>query len=510
MPRRDALVIGAGVNGLVAALRLAVAGWRVAIVERRPVAGGLAASEELAGGAVAGVLDDTTLFRPSIADALDLGSAGLERVQGGEPVLCLGGDRAIVLDPDSERGLREIAQVSETAGAGWARRARFLAAVGPAVRRLLDAPPPPLAPGVRDLPALARTALGLRGLGRGTLAELLRVLPMAASDWLRESFESPLLVEALAAPGIVGTWLGPHAAGTAGLVLLREAAAGLPVRGGATALVGALEAACRRRGVELLTGTGAAGILLADGGVRGVLASGGDEIEADRVLATCSPRTALLQLLPRGTLPLAVEEGLRTFRSRGTTARLLLAVRGPVTWAARPEERFHRVRIGGGDPNALELAADAVKYHRLPDCPHLEVRIGDHDGDGVSRLSALVSFVPYALDGGWTSAARDTLTDRALDAIERYAPGTRDRLFEARVLAPPDLEERYGLPGGQIHHGEHALDQLFFLRPTPELARYRTPVTGLYLAGSGSHPGGGLSGMPGWLGAGAALADAGR
>ena len=505
--RLDALVLGAGVNGMVAALRLAGAGRRVAVIDRRPVAGGLAATEQLAGGPVASVLDDTAPFREWIAEALDLPAAGLERTEA-QPVFCPGPGRGVVLHPDPERAIEEVATLSEADAAGWRTRARFLDKVGPAVRRLLDTAPPPLEPSLADLPALARTAWALRRLGGPSLAELLRVLPMSAADWLRDTLSSPLLVEALAAPGIVGGWLGPHAAGTAALGLFDEVTRGRPVRGGAPALTDALAAACGRRGVELRTGEGAAAIVLGDGRVVAVRTTGGDEIEARVVLASGPPRTALLRLLPRGTLPLAVEEGLRAFRCRGTTARLHLAVRGPVDWSGRPRERFARVRIGGGHPDALERAADSVKYRRLPERPHLEIRVGDETPDGTTRLSALVSFVPYTLDGGWTPGAREALMDRCLDVLGEHAPGLPEAVTEARLLAPPDLEELHGLPGGQIHHGEHALDQLLFLRPAPQLSGYRTPVPGLYLAGSGSHPGGGLGGVPGWLGSGAALDDA--
>ena len=169
------------------------------------------------------------------------------------------------------------------------------------------------------------------------------------------------------------------------------------------------------------------------------------------------------------------------------------------------------VRIGGGDLDALERAFDAVKYGRLSEPPHLDLRIPTVSSPelappGHHVVSILVSFAPYELAGGWTEERREALGEAVVAALEVHAPGVRERLVAREVLAPPDLEERYGTTGGHLHHGEHALDQLFTLRPAPFAARYATPVPGLFLAGSGSHPGGGVTGLPGWLAAGTILA----
>jgi phytoene dehydrogenase-like protein len=505
----DVVVIGAGHNGLTAAARLARAGRKVLVADRRAQAGGLAAPEEFHPGFRSpGVLDDTSTFRPAIARALGLERHGLAWRDETPGVLCVAAGEGTVL-PGGANGAISGATTEDTAAfVAWRG---FLAGIAPTLSRLLDRPPPTLTPKtVGDFWALARDGVTLRRLGRRELLELLRIAPMPAADWLRERFRDDALVEALAAPGVLGTWLGPHSAGSVWNLLVRECTAGRAVASGAPGLVAALEAACRAAGVELRLGTSVEQIRVRGGVVAGVDLAGGEEVAAKAVLASCDPRHALLELLQPSLLSMRLTERLRNFRCRGTAAKVHLALSAPLTFRGVAAERS---RLGGGHVDALERAFDAVKYRRFSERPFLEVfqpSVGEPGWApaGQHVASVLVGYAPHDLDGGWTDASRAAFGEAVRIALERWDPEARAKLVAMETLTPADLERGYGLTGGHLHHGEQALDQLLFMRPTPETARYATPLPGLFLGGSGSHPGGGLTGMPGWLGAAAVLGAA--
>lgn len=196
---------------------------------------------------------------------------------------------------------------------------------------------------------------------------------------------------------------------------------------------------------------------------------------------------------------------MRNWRVRGTTAKLHIALDALPEWAARPGERVTRARLVG-DLDDLERAFDAVKYGCVSSEPYLEVMLPSLEDpslapDGQYVMSVLVSFAPYDLEGGWNDARREALADTVLATLERHAPGIGRRVLACEALSPADIEQRYATAGGHVHHGEHALDQWLHVRPDPDCSRYATPIDGLFLCGSGSHPGGGLSCAPGWLAA---------
>jgi phytoene dehydrogenase-like protein len=243
--------------------------------------------------------------------------------------------------------------------------------------------------------------------------------------------------------------------------------------------------------------------------VLGVETEGGDFIEAPLVVASCDPKRALLDLLEPGTLPLDVEEQVASIRVRGSTAKVNLALDGQINFRDREGERHARAVVSD-HLDDIERAFDAAKYRACSERPHLEVSIPSVNDPslapaGKDVVSILAHAAPYHLEGGWSGEASERFGDAVVEMLESVAPGTRARIVAREVLSPADLEDRYGLTGGHIHHGEHALDQLLFMRPTPRLARYKTPIEGLYLGGSGSHPSGGVTCQPGALAAAAAL-----
>jgi phytoene dehydrogenase-like protein len=508
MHRASVVVIGAGHNGLAAAARLAAAGRRVIVLERRDTVGGLAGAIEFHPGyRVPGVLHDEGLVSARAVARLGLERHGLAWRPAPPVLLAESEGPGILLDGDLERAAAEIGARAPADAEAYRRYRAFLARLRPLVERLTTTPPPALSPsGAAQWWDVARLGLGLRRLGRDAALELVRVAPMCVADFLNERFTTPLLVAGLAAPAVVATWAGPWSAGTATNLLLAEAARGRCVAGGPAALVAALERAARAAGAEIRVGAEVARIRVAAGRALGVTLACGEDLDAAAIVATCDPKRAFLELVPPGGLPLGVEEEYLRIRARGTAAKVHLALSGPLELAARPGQLLEHVRIGGDHVDDLERAFDAVKYREISVRPHLEVRVPTVADPGLAPAghhvaSILVSYAPHDLAGGWSEARRSDLLALALATLEGHAPDLRRRLVAHQVLTPADLESEYRLTGGQLHHGEPALDQLFVLRPTPSAARYATSVAGLYLGGSGCHPGGGVTCAPGLLAA---------
>ncbi len=484
-----AVVVGAGPNGLVAALRLARAGRRVTVLERREVVGGLAAGEPFHPGyRSAGLLHDTAGLRPRVVRDLGLEAHGLAW-RDRPPVAVARAGRAPI----------------RLSGEDLAPWRQAIDELRPFLDRLQERPPPRLElGGPVDFLRLGLEGLALRRLGRRRGRELLRLLPMPVEDWLGEWFDDADVAGALAAPGLLGGFVGPRAPGTAGILLLLESGAGREVVGGPAGLVAALQSAAAAAGVELRTGAEVAAIEVADGAVTGARLASGEAVPAAVVAASCDPTTALLGLLPPGSLRLRDERDLRVYRNRGTVAKLHLALSGTPRLAGDDGAPSELVRIGSLEE--LERAADAVKYGELPAAPTLEMRLPSLADpalapEGHQVASVLVDYVPHAPAGGWSAESRDRLEAAVMARLEAAAPGLGALVVASELLTPADVEERYGLTGGHLCHGEMALDQLLSLRPATCAGCYRTPIGGLYLAGGGSHPGGGISGLPGWLAA---------
>jgi phytoene dehydrogenase-like protein len=510
----DAIVIGAGHNGLTAAALLAKAGRRVLVLERRELVGGLAASEPFHSGyASAGVLADTCLVRPSVIAALGLAEHGLRLRASAPAVLALGEGGPLWLPQghdasDVDRAAAAIGRLSPADAEAYRGYVAQLERLAPAVRELLDrAPIDVVDVESESLWGLLQRALRVRRLADADLMELLRLPPMCVGDVLRERFASDRVSAALALPALAGTFTGPWSPGN-GLELLRRASLmGAGVVGGGPMLVDALTRAARAAGAEIHTSAAVTRLLVGRSGIEGVVIAGGEEIRAPLVAASCHPWNTFCELAPPGVLGERLEHRIRTFRSRGCVAQVLLALdRAPRFGGGEPAE-FVRT---AGHLDEIERAFDAIKYGEVPQSPVLDVHVPtvarpDLAPTGHAVVSALVYYVPYARRGGWDDAARERLGDRVVEILGRHDGGLPGSVVGRKVLVPVDLERQYGLHGGHLHHGEHALDQLL-VRPTPECVRYRTPIPGLWLCGSGSHPGGGITCAPGELAAKAVVA----
>jgi phytoene dehydrogenase-like protein len=504
----DVIVIGAGHNGLTCAAALARRGRGVCVLERADHVGGMAAGHEFHPGyTTAGLLGDTGGVRPAIVDDLGLQAHGLRRGSAAAAIVIKSSEGpAIVLQDDVEATRNSIGAVSETDARAYAAYRKTLSRYAPALRGLLDAVPPDvIAGGLAGLWPMIRTGVALRRLGADDLVELARIAPMPVRDWMDEQFETAALKAGLAQPGVALSGLGPRAAGTTFNLLIHESMSGPQVVGGAAALVNALEAAARSAGAEIRTGAQVERVCVESGAVTGVALSDGTTLTAPVVAASCDPRRALLDMLNVTDLGRTARHQADHYRICGGTAVVHLALQGPVRLTGGPADEDAAFFRTGGTLDDLERAADALKYRQIAERPALSIYVPTQDTPGLAPTghavaTVLADGVPFNLDGGWDAAARNRVQERILAEVQRVAPDVLSHLVAAHTLTPRDLAETYGLSGGHLHHGAHHLDQRI-VRPIASCARYDTPVQGLYLAGSGSHPGGGVTCAPGWLAA---------
>jgi phytoene dehydrogenase-like protein len=521
----DAIVIGAGHNSLVTAAYLARAGLATLVVERRAQVGGIASTVELKPGVrVPAVAHTVGRFRPAVVRELGLRNHGLTFIAPDVRVFAPAPDgSAITLYDDLGRTADGLRARSGHDAASYATFDRLVRSLGRFLAELGGAAPPDIhAPSLGDAFAGLKLTRAFRGLGKQDGRAVLRVLPMAIADFVAESFETDALRGILATRGIQNTAMGPWSAGTTAVFLADSAgndggAAGQTVyaRGGPGALSEALAAAVRAAGGEIRTDADVVHVTTGDGWANGVVLASGEEIAARIVVAGIDPKQVLAGLVD----PVTIGPGLRwratNIRTPGTVAKVNLALAGlPVFSAAGkgPEaERLLRGRIViAPGIDYVERAFDASKYGELSAAPYLEATIPslldptlvDQPKAGARRaahhvMSIHLQYAPYALREGSWATRREELGDLALSTLEAYAPGISKLVVGRQVLSPLDLERDYGLTGGHPYHAEPSLDSFFLWRPLLGSARYRLPVDGLYLAGSGAHPGGGITGAPG-------------
>jgi phytoene dehydrogenase-like protein len=504
------VVVGAGHNGLACAALLAKAGRKPLVLERRPMVGGAAVTEEFHPGFKAPSLAHVAgPLRPSLVEALGL---TVETVRP-EPrfVAPLGDGRVLRLWGDVERTAAEIRAFSGKDADRWAAFHQSLSRITAALARVLDATPPDVdRPGLRDIWSLLGLGLAVRRLGRDDAYRLLRWGPMAVADFAGEWFESEPLRALIAARGVFGAFAGPWSAGTTANLLLQAAASGgdgagacVMVKGGPGALTQALAEAARRHGAEIRTGAEVQRLAVRDGRVCGVVLAGGEEIEAGAVVSGADPKRTFLQMLdPRVLDPVDLQR-LRSYQQAGMCAKVNLALSGlpsfkGVTDAATLSGRIHL----GREVDEIERAFDEAKHGGIPARPWLEATLPTLTDPGLAPpdrhvMSVYVQYTPYRLKQGDWDARRGELGDVVLRTLEGYAPGISGLVLHRQVLTPLDLERTYGLTEGHPFHGEPSLNQLFTMRPLLGLGRYRGPLPGLYLCGAGAHPGGGLTGAPG-------------
>ncbi len=500
----DVCAIGGGPDALVAAAYLADSGHSVLVTGEQGQPGGVAANVQIAPGFQLPVFPETLPgVDPAVARDLDLPRYGLEPVAPDPVLTAVAPDGACFSLPrDPERARFAVAGLSASDAASFPDFVAELQALAGFLRKLLGQPPLQLDSSLPDaLPAV----FGAIGLGGRRLNELFRVLPMALGNYLDNWFESEPLKAALAGPALTGIRLGLRAPGTAGLFLHFHAfghpepvAWIRPPRGGSASVGRALREAAQAAGAHLESESGGVRrIATGRAGVTGVELRDGREISCDMVLSDAAPGTTLLGWTGAGNLSPDFVHEVDNIRYRGTAARVGLALSALPHFEEGPEDdpRLGGIVQIGARMDDLERASDAWKYGRIADEPLVFASLPSvHDPElapsGGAVLAATVQSVPQDADEG-------AVLEATLGALERAFPGIRDVVTASRVLTPGTLERGFGLIEGSFHQGEPALDQFYSLRPVPGFARHRTPVAGLYLAGPGTYPYGGLHGVSG-------------
>jgi phytoene dehydrogenase-like protein len=509
---RDIVIIGGGHNGLVTAFYLARAGFKPLVLERRNQVGGAAITEEFHPGFRSSVLAHSAALRPDVARDMQLEKHGLKLITPDVAVTALSPDGpALVLYRDTEKASQEIAKFSKKDAVAWPTFQHALRKAGGVISKLLALTPPEIgSPDASDLFGLLKLGRSVRGLGKKDMFSLLRWAPMAVADLAAEFFETELLRATVAARGIFGTFFGPWSAGT-GLVLLLRAAAdpagsGSFAVGGAGAITQAMAAAAQQAGAEIRTGAEVIEISIKTGVAQGVVLSTGEQILARAVISNADPKRTFLKLTDPSLLSPSFTKRLQNYRMNGTVAKVNLALSDLPTFKGlngSVDAISGKIHIGP-DIDYLERAFDESKYGNFSRAPYLEVAIPSLTDsslapEGKHVMSIYMQYAPYKLkNGGWQDEAqRFALGDTVVKTLTQYAPDLRDKILHHQIITPQDLEDMYGLTGGHIFHGELALDQIFTMRPMLDWARYRTPINNLYLCGSGTHPGTGLTGGSG-------------
>jgi phytoene dehydrogenase-like protein len=517
----DVVVVGAGVNGLVAGCVLARRKRSVVILDRRPTVGGAAAMAEIAPGfRVPRLSHALGPLRPDVARAAGVGRAGLEVITPDPTLTTLGRDgQTIVFHRDAVLTAASIARVSAPDAGRWREFVKVIGRIAGLVAAINRHPPPRGEVGVRDLWRLLAVGRGARTLGSADLARAMRWLPIAVADLAAEWFESDLLRAAISARAVFGHHLGPRSPGTGGLLLQRLAdddqplGSGITVRGGPGALAHALAASARAAGATIRTAR-VAGITSRDGRATGVVLENGDEIPARVVVSAIDPRQTFTSLVDPMALPSAFLERMRHFRVRGVTAKINLALSSLPVFPALQGDAVPlagRLLIAPGVDD-IERAFDAAKYGRISPAPWIEISmptIADPAlaPGGKHIMSIYAQYAPFTLrDTTWT-VERHALLRNVLATLDFHTPKIASLVVASEVITPEDMERDWGFSGGHIFHGETTLDQSWLARPQLGWARYRTPLPGLYLASAGSHPGGGLTGTNGLLAARAVIED---
>ncbi|HEV2388016.1 MAG TPA: NAD(P)/FAD-dependent oxidoreductase [Candidatus Acidoferrales bacterium] len=514
------VIIGAGINSLVAALVLARKGLVPVVFERGAAVGGVAVTEEFHPGFRASMVAPMAgPIAPAVLAALEAAGQRVDWLESPARLfLPETGNPALALWTDPGACAAAIEKIFP-ADAGRYRDLRAALAATRGFFRDLLVTTPPAVDDLRSAELLRAARLGfrLRRLGKRTMVRVLRWLPMPVADLAEEWFAAEPLRAAVAARGIFAATMGPRSPGTSARLLLQVAPWGEPFappvvpRGGMGALAAAVAGAARVAGAQIRTGAEVEKIVVKDGRVAGVALAGGEEIRCPVVVSGADPARTLVGLIDPGQLPPSVAHQVRHYRTAGSVARVHLALdalprfRGataPSSTAGAAAELAGRIQIGCSI-EALEGAFDAAKYGAVSAEPFLEATIPtvldpSLAPAGKHVLSVWMQFAPYRLREGNWSARAGSLLPLILATLEAYAPGISGLVLGSRVLTPADLEQTYALTGGHIFHGELAMDQMFALRPVFGMARYRGPLAGLYLCGAGTHPGIGVTGASGW------------
>lgn len=521
----DAIVIGAGANGLAAATTLGRTGRRVLLLDAKEGPGGLARAAEFAPGFHASPLGiDSGWLPPAVARGMGMGIGDLADTEPpiGATVATASGE-LIPLSCDPRQAAERIRRFSARDADRWPKFVTRLRALAGFLEAMYQLPPPDLDADLSFGEVAPLLGLGrkFRSLGRADMTELLRVLPMSVQDLADEWFESEALKTAIAAAGIRDIRQGPRSGGTSFVLLhhLVGAPAGsIRARGwwreGPDVLTVTAEALARKAKVGIRMNAPVERVTVQDDAVTGVVLAGGEEIKAPIVISTADPARTLLGMVDPVWLDPEFLHAVRQIKLRGCTAFVMYALDALPEMPGLADARGALASMVtlSTSTDALERSYDAAKYGTIAEELHVEITVPSLRWpslapEGKHVLVARAQYAPYALRNGatWDDAQSSLITDCVTSIIGRVMPTLADHIVARTFVSPQDLETKYGLTEGAVTHGELTLDQILFMRPVAGWGRYAMPINGLFLGGAGAHPGPGILGGPGWLAAKRAL-----
>jgi phytoene dehydrogenase-like protein len=511
---RDVVIIGGGHNGLACAGYLAKAGLDVLVLEKRDLVGGAAATEEpWPGYRVSSASYVVSLMPPQVVRELDLKRFGYEvSIITPDYFVPFPDGTSLTLWGDVERDAANIARFNERDAAAYVAFDRYFDRVARLLKDLLFVVPPNM--NLRDLPKWAATAGRFRKWSGRDLHETVRLFTMSAADFLDEWFEDERVKGALATQAIIGAWCGPMTPGSAYVLMHHwigevdgHAGAWGWVKGGMGGISQAMARAAEAAGAEIRTSAEVDRVAInASGRAVGVALVDGSLVRAQRIVSCAHPVTTYLSLVGEERLPGDVVRDVKRYRTRSGSVKLNVALSELPAFPSWDQQGDLHKGLAAVSPSVeyLERAWDDAKYGRMSEHPYVEVVFPTaHEPEGLAPkgkhlMLAFSQYGPYELaDGSWDDGGRDEYAARVLKALGEFAPTLESSVEHLEVLTPKDIEDRFGLIGGNIMQGELTPDQLFSFRPIPGHGDYRTPVAGMYLCGSGTHPGGGVMGVPG-------------
>jgi len=513
----DAIVVGGGHNGLVSAAYLAKAGKRVLVLEKRHILGGAAVTEEINPGYKYSVCSYVvSLLRPEIVRDLELPKHGLQILPLESTFTPLPNDDYLVRWSDHDATRREIYRHSPRDADAYDDFGKLMYQLAVAVKPILAMiPPDPTSMSPKDLMGFLKLGKHFRGLGHEQFQALHKLMTMSSADYLDEWFETPALKATMSASGIIGTFLGPRSPGTA-YVLLHHYMGELDgamrawgfAKGGTGSVSESIASAARINGAEIQTNAGVEKVTVRGGRATGVVLEDGREFTAGAVISGLDPKRTFLDLVDERQLPEDFIREIQRFKIRGSSGKVNLSLDELPNFTSKPGiGPLHKGAVSiSPDVDYLERAYDEAKYGDFSSRPYMDIIMPsmidpDMAPPGKHVMSIFVQYAPSDLRGGWDESKREAFGDAVVDTLSQYAPNLPNVVTHRQVMTPWDIDREMGLTNGNIFHGELTLHQLFCMRPTVGSADFTTPLKGYYQAGSGTHPGGGVTGASGRLAA---------